>query len=111
MGAQGGVNMELTKDCLEKMDTLILQSSRGVHLLFDRDDIKKAIQADLKDEENSIERLKHIQSILFKFISLKDIQQKKDFLLTLGETDYSILIRAYFKIVENSMLNKKQQFH
>lgn len=103
--------MELTKDCLEKMDTLIHQSSKGVHILFDKEDIKKAIQADLKDEETSIERLKHIQNVLFKFISLKDIQEKKEFLKTLSEIDYSILIRAYFKIVENSMLNKKQEFH
>lgn len=104
--------VDLTYECLQKMDDLILQSARGVHVLFEKNDIIVALKdGQKKKDEDDLEKLKKIQEILYKFISLEDFDEKKDFLKTLKTDEYSLLIRAYFKIVENSMLNKTQQRH
>ncbi|NQZ20348.1 MAG: hypothetical protein HRT44_13990 [Bdellovibrionales bacterium] len=102
--------VDLTYECLEQMDNLILQSAKGVHILFEKQDIIKALNSDSKDETN-LKKLKKIQEVLYKFISLKDYEEKRDFLKTLKKDEYSLLIRAYFKIVDNSMLNKTKTRH
>ena len=94
------------------MDNLILQSSNGVHLLFEKREIIAALNdKNRHQDENDIEKLKKIQEVLYKFISLKKYSEKRDFLKTLKKDEHSLLIRAYFKIVENSMLNKVKIRH
>ncbi len=104
--------VDLTYDCLEQMDNLILQSAKGIHLLFEKPDIINALN-DAKNQkyETDLSKLKKIQEVLYEFISLKSYQDKKDYLKTLTHEDYSLLIRAYFKIVENSMLTKVKVRH
>jgi hypothetical protein len=104
--------VDLTYDCLEQMDNLILQSAKGIHLLFEKNDIINALNDGLKKkDEADLEKLKKIQEVLYKFISIKLYSEKKEFLKSLSKDEYSLLIRAYFKIVENSMLSKSQMRH
>ena len=95
------------------MDQLINQSAQGVHILFDRADIVQAIKAeDLeKDEEDSLEKLQKIQELLYTFIQFKDLDEKRAYLKTLSKGEYLVLIRAYFKIVDNSIMNKQDNKH
>ncbi len=103
---------DLTYECLEQMDNLILQSSKGMHLLFEKNEIILALNdAKRHQDEKDIDKLKKIQEVLYKFISLKKYSEKRDFLKTLGEDEQSLLIRAYFKIVENSMITKDKIRH
>ena len=103
---------DLTYECLEQMDNLILQSAKGVHLLFEKGEIIAALNdSNRHKDENDIEKLKKIQDVLYKFISLKNYDEKRDFLKTLNKGEHSLLIRAYFKIVENSMINKVKTRH
>ncbi len=103
---------DLTHDCLEKMDQLIYQSARGIHILFDKADIVRAIRSeDPSLEENTIEKLKLVQELLYKFIRLKSVDDKQVYLQKLNPHDQALLIRAYFKIVDNSILNKTMEKH
>jgi hypothetical protein len=109
---QGGAVTDLTHDCLERMDQLIYQSTRGIHILFEKSDIVTAIKdEDPSLEENTIEKLKLVQDLLYKFIRLKEVEEKRVFLNELGRHEYALLIRAYFKIVDNSILNKLVDKH
>lgn len=104
--------VDLTYDCLEQMDNLILQSAKGVHLLFEKKDIINALNdGRQKKDEADLEKLKKIQEVLYEFISIKAYQEKREFLKSLSADEYSLLIRAYFKIVENSMLSKSKVRH
>lgn len=104
--------VDLTYECLEQMDNLILQSAKGMHLLFEKDDIIRALNdSNRHKDDNDIVKLKKIQEVLYKFISLKQYSEKKNFLKTLSKAEQSLLIRAYFKIVENSMINKVKTRH
>jgi len=109
---QGGEVTDLTHDCLERMDQLIYQSAKGIHILFEKSDIVKAIQDnDPSLEENTIEKLKLVQELLYKFIRMKGLEEKKDFLESLNPHEHALIIRAYFKIVDNSILNKMSDKH
>lgn len=104
--------VDLTYECLEQMDNLILQSAKGIHLLFEKQDIISALNdGNSKKDETDITKLKKIQEVLYKFISLKKYSEKKEFLKSLTRDEQSLLIRAYFKIVENSMLTKVKTRH
>lgn len=103
---------DLTHDCLERMDQLIYQSAKGVHILFEKKDIVRAIQDnDPRLEENTIEKLKLVQELLYKFIRIETLNEKKDYLSNLDNHEHALLIRAYFKIVDNSILNKLSDKH
>jgi hypothetical protein len=94
------------------MDNLILQSAKGVHLLFEKSEIVAALTDKKGDQdENDIEKLKKIQDVLYEFIRLQNYSEKRQFLKTLTPDENRLLIRAYFKIVENSMLNKVKIRH
>ncbi len=103
---------DLTYECLEQMDNLILQSSKGMHLLFEKNEIITALNdANRHQDDKDIDKLKKIQEVLYRFISLKKYNEKRDFLKTLAGDEQSLLIRAYFKIVENSMITKVKTRH
>ncbi len=102
---------DLTYDCLEQMDNLILQSSKGVHILFDKEDIIEAFNEKRNEDEKDFDKLRKIQEVLYNFISLRGYLEKQSFLKTLSRSEYSLLIRAYFKIVENSMVGKFKTRH
>jgi hypothetical protein len=109
---QGGDVTDLTHDCLEKMDQLIHQSARGIHILFEKADIVRAIRSDDPSlEENTVEKLKLVQELLYKFIRMKSVEEKRGYLQGLSHHDHALLIRAYFKIVDNSILNKTIDKH
>lgn len=94
------------------MDQLIYQSTRGMHILFENKDIVGAINdGDPTLEENTLEKLKLVQDLLYKFIRIKEVDHKKVFLKDLSRHEYALLIRAYFKIVDNSILNKLTEKH
>ena len=103
--------VDITYDCLEQMDNLILQSSKGVHLLFDKEDIVEAFSGNSSEDEKNLDKLRKIQEVLYNFISLKGYSEKRNFLKTLSRSEYSLLIRAYFKIVENSMMGRLKIKH
>jgi hypothetical protein len=94
------------------MDQLVYQSTKGFHILFDRADIVRAIKDDDPSlEENTVDKLKLIQELLYGFIKLKSFEEKKEYLGGLNRRDTTLLIRAYFKIVDNSILNKTSDKH
>ena len=103
---------DLSHDCLERMDQLIHQSSRGIHILFEKQDIVRAItDTDPRLEENTIEKLKLVQELLYKFIRTESMDEKRSFFSSLDPHESALLIRAYFKIVDNSILNKISDKH
>ena len=61
--------------------------------------------------KKNFDKLRKIQEVLYNFISLKNYSEKRNFLKTLSRDEYSLLIRAYFKIVENSIREKTKIKH
>ena len=91
---------------IEEIQYIIKQSMKGLHVLFDNETIKKYLygvdnEDDIFDENTS----RRTETLLERFMSTPTITAKKLFFRDLSEDDKSLLIRTYFNIVENNVLN------
>lgn len=90
---------------LGEIEYLLFQSTQGIHFAFDNQDIAEILKTPVNDEEFfTLENMEKIQDLLSTFIEKKTIQEKKGFLERLSRQDYSLFIRAYFQLVENTIL-------
>lgn len=86
------------------MEALLSQSAKGVHVLFENDEIAKVFKEDHTVEDHyTPEKMKAIQDIMTELVSKKGYFEKMAFLQSLDKEDYDTLIRAYFHIVENTV--------
>jgi len=90
---------------LEQIEYLLYQSTQGIHFMFNNQELikvlsQKNLEKKLKDQAN----VQKVQDLLTKLIERPSIQEKKLFLETLDEDTYELLIRAYFQLVENTIL-------
>jgi hypothetical protein len=89
---------------LKKMEALLRQSSMGIHLLFDNQDIARAHSgsSDPRDFLN-FEKMKRVQDVMTELVRKNSFLDKLAYLRELDEDSYTMLIRTYFHLVENSL--------
>lgn len=89
---------------LDQVEYLIEQSTKGNHVLFDIEIIRKAF-FDFKKEDEEIEKSteeeieKHIENLILQ----PTLVAKKAYLENLGPKTFKRVVRTYFSIVENNM--------
>lgn len=91
----------LTPAQLRDVEYLIKQSKFGVHHLFKPKDIKIAFSSKFSVDEQEVDDVK---DLFFKFISQETIQSKKAFYKMLDQYQKSLVIRTYFNVVENDLV-------
>lgn len=88
-----------------QIEYLLHQSTQGLHFMFSNRDIAKVMKTPAhEDEFYSTENMEKVQSLLTGFLDCPSLQEKKIFLERLPELDFELLIRAYFQLVENTIL-------
>jgi hypothetical protein len=108
-GQGGRMNNVVELDKLEQLEFLLKQSLKGIHLLFDNKDIARVLSR-VQDKDNkpfSMEKLKEMQTLLTDFIAEESLEDKRDFLEELDESDYELLVHTYFNLLENSIKEEK----
>lgn len=89
---------------LEKMESLLSQSAMGIHLLFPRNDITTALTQPGGDQDlYNFDKMKIVQDIMTELVAKKTYLDKASYLHSLPQSDYYLLIKAYFHIVEGSI--------
>jgi hypothetical protein len=90
---------------LKQIEYLLHQSTLGIHFMFDSLEIKRVLST-IKDDEDffNFDNMGKVQDMLTKFIERPTIVEKRSFLDKLKPEDYDLLIRAYFHLVENTIL-------
>ena len=90
---------------LDQIEYLLFQSTQGIHFMFDNADIVKVLSQP-SDENDclSFTNMEKVQELLSKFIEKPTMVEKRRFLETLDKNTYEMLIRAYFQLVENTIL-------
>jgi hypothetical protein len=97
----------LGKEQLAQVEYLFDQSANGVHILFDNETIRRVLSVPTENLEFfTFENSTRIQKLLSDFISKPSLKEKRNFLQTLDQETYDVLVRAYFNIVENSIFSK-----
>lgn len=102
----------INQDQLKQLESLLSQSTMGIHLLFDRPRIAAILKSPTEAQEFfSFENLNRVQSILGEFLQKASFEEKQRYLLDLDEKSYEILVRSYFNIVENTILEATKLKH
>jgi hypothetical protein len=90
---------------LDQIEYLLYQSTQGIHFMFENSEIVKVLGRPQEEGgELSFSKIEQVQSLLTKFIEKPSINEKRRFLETLDKETYETLIRAYFQLVENTIL-------
>lgn len=102
----------VAKENLQQLEYLFAQSVQGVHLLFDNESLTKILSKP-SDELDvfSFENLDRIQNIFLDFINRETLDEKRAFLDSLSNETYELLVRTYFNIVENAVLEASEYKH
>ena len=89
-----------------QVEYLINQSIQGNHVLFDLATVRNAFESgkDLNSIENSYEVEHHIERIIL----MRDLAEKKAYLEALDPAILENVIRTYFCIVENNLLESQK---
>src|SRR5690349_14059771 len=100
---------------LARMEALLSHSAMGIHVLFDNQSIAQVLK-DVKDDKDfyDLNKMKKVQDVMTELISKKTYFEKRAYLSGLKSLDqesYEMLIRAYFHIVENTVLANHELKH
>lgn len=96
------------EQCLRNMEAILSQAAIGIHLLFDHRVIADALKND-KDNKDfyEIEKMKKVQDILTELIARKNYFQKIAYIQSLDIPTLNLVIKAYFHLIENSVLESQ----
>lgn len=90
---------------LERIEYLLYQSTQGFHFMFDHAEAAKVLRESQDDEDfYSFSNSEKVQEMLSKFMEKPSLDEKRLFLERLDRADYKLLVRAYFHLVENTIL-------
>ena len=90
---------------LDQIEYLLFQSTQGIHFMFDNADIVKVLSRPTDETDClSFSNMEKVQELLTKFIEKPSMVDKRRFLETLDKETFELLIRAYFQLVENTIL-------
>ncbi len=93
----------VSEENLRQVEYLIGQSIQGNHLLFDAESVRLVLGSDLHsciEPEESYEVEHHIEAL----IQQPSLMQKRAYLEKLDSSTYAKVVRTYFNIVENNLL-------
>ena len=90
---------------LEQIEYLLYQSTQGIHFMFDNSEIAKILSKSSREEKFFTEaNMKKVQALLSKFLECPTMQAKRLYLEKLKGQDFELLVRAYFQLVDNTIL-------
>ena len=97
---------------LQQIEYLLYQSTQGVHFMFNRQDIL-GVLSENADNENffTYSNIGKIQGVLSKFLEKPTLTEKQIYLESLEEEEFKTLVRAYFHLVENTILANTKLKH
>lgn len=94
---------------VEEIKYIISQSMNGLHVLFDNETIKRFLNgSDNDDEVFDEKRSRETEKLVERFMSTPTIAGKKVLFQSLNDSEKTLLIKTYFSIVENNILNSRR---
>ena len=90
---------------LDAIELLLSMSLRGIHHLFDHQDIAQILSKPTEEIDFfNFKNMDKVQELFLELIQKETLEEKKEFLSNLDRENYEIVLRAYFHIVENTAL-------
>ena len=106
------VESPIDQENLRELEYLFAQSVQGIHILFDNASLARILSQPTEElEVFSFENLDKIQSIFGDFVNRQTLEEKRAYLESLDKETYELLVRTYFNIVENAVLESTDLKH
>ena len=108
--AKGNAKLSKARSSEDAIDTaqieyLLYQSTQGIHFMFRNADIAKILKCPTdKQEFFTTDNMEKVQTLLSEFLGCNEIQTKQNYLDRLPTGDFELLVRAYFQLVDNTIL-------
>ncbi len=98
---------------MDQIEYLVHQSAQGLHFLFEKEDIVKALKLAENEDFNffTLENRDKVQNLLLDMLQKKDSTAKRSYLESLSEEERGLLIQAYFHLVDNTILSQRELKH
>lgn len=97
---------------LTQIEYLLHQSTQGIHFMFDNAEIIRVLSQHKDDQDFfTFDNMGKVQDMLTKFLERPTITEKRSFLERLSPEEHALLIRAYFHLVENTILAHSKLRH
>jgi hypothetical protein len=106
---------EIPKELIGQVEYLIHQSMQGHHVLFDDDLLREVLSPAWADELNqtlSEKEAMEIEEHIETLIRQPTLAHKRAYLEALGSNDirtYAWVVKTYFNIIENNLLERQQE--
>ena len=97
---------------VQTIEYLIYQSTQGIHFLFNNDEIEAVMR--MPDEGEaffSIENMTKVQALLTQWLERPTFSEKRSFLDSLAHDQHAMLIRAYFHLVDTTIMTHSNLRH
>ncbi len=109
---EGVKDLKISDSHLDQIEHLLAQSMNGVHLLFDNETIAKVLKVPTEHIDLfQLKNLDKIQELFTEFIKRETLQDKQLYLHSLDEKSFEMLLRTYFHIVDNSLMQAELDKH
>lgn len=97
---------------IEDLESFLSQSLIGFHHLFDAEKIKDILQVPTEDLDFfNLENMEEVQGLITKLMSKPSLDEKRRFLESLNKDRYEKVLRAYFHIVDSTLLAAPSSKH
>lgn len=88
----------------EQIEYLLYQSTQGHHFMFDHSEVAQVLSRDSDPEGLNIKYMEKVQKLLTGLLEKPTMGEKRSFLDALPREDYELLVRAYFQLVDKTIL-------
>lgn len=96
---------------VDQIDYLLHQSSQGLHFIFDHHEIANVLRKDEDSKPLDIKHMDKVQGLLTGLLGKQSITEKRSFLERLPRNDYELLVKAYFQLVDKTILANSHLRH
>ncbi len=95
-----------------QIEYLIHQSTLGVHFMFSKRDVARVMMIPTDEREFfTLKNMERVQKLLTGFLEKPTLLAKERYLNSLGALEKDLMIRAYFHLVENTILSNTDFKH
>jgi hypothetical protein len=100
-----GRNLRDTDTGLEQIEYLLYQSTQGIHFIFDHSEVARILKgSELTGEGLAADKKEKVQTLLASLLDRPSMSEKKSYLDSLSKDEYELLLRAYFQLVDKTIL-------
>ena len=96
---------------VDQIEYLLQQSTQGLHFIFDHHDVASVLRKDEEGAPLDIKLMDKVQGLLTGLLGKQTISEKRSYLEKLRRDDYELLVKAYFQLVDKTILANSHLRH